>query len=364
MNTELERLRTLFKETTDASIAWITTTSLSQQDIVSELSANTIENCTKLTADLQSIVDVKTTTLIASVADKVHEAEVKAIANHSESWSQMSKSMATTHAQLAKTNGVAIKNNAILSSKLLIYDARVKELQETIALQTATIENLSTMLDTIDTRMTTLKEKITPDYCELVDSTARTKVIALVNKHCADPTTTSSLHETYDRITQDKYIEIKDNAVKAFDKIAKDTETYIQSKAAGIIFSSNAAAHSTVPIVHPTESEPSRNRLFPDVDVADPSLFDIHSRNQGPQRDEYYQSPHDAYHETLPTGAQLKDHQYIWDTTSSNPQLYNININNFHKIKWSTKCANEMGIFTFMTPFNILRVHAVFLCAI
>ena len=80
--------------------------------------------------------------------------------------------MSSTHAQLVKTNGIAIENNALLIKKLKDAQDKVATLEETVDIQLSTIPNLSTKLDEVESRFIETQDKLAPEYVEKVNEKA------------------------------------------------------------------------------------------------------------------------------------------------------------------------------------------------
>ena len=70
---------------------------------------------------------------------------------------ELNEKMRASKSALSQANDTAIKNNKILYTKLLKAEKKIKQFDKSIALQQATINNLSLILDKNEARLKVFK---------------------------------------------------------------------------------------------------------------------------------------------------------------------------------------------------------------
>ena len=72
--------------------------------------------------------------------------------------------MHESYSKLTTTNSIAIKNNKILTTKLGAAESRISEMEDTISLQKATIDSMSTTITSNDKRLKQLRDLKISEY--------------------------------------------------------------------------------------------------------------------------------------------------------------------------------------------------------
>ena len=223
---ELNRLQDLFKKANDD----LTTSSSQHHQLLSDVTTTTINSCTKACSDSKATIENHSTSMINNINTKIHEAEATAIEKHNNDWKQLNSKMTNTYAKLIKTNQIAIKNNAILEKKLLHSGSHISSLEETMAIQQATIENLSSALDKIEERVKHVSENLTPTYLLSIDNSVRKNITSIVNSHCKDPKVTKHFSD----LSSTTYNNIKSKTDLLVGKLYDETFVLLSFKTSAI----------------------------------------------------------------------------------------------------------------------------------
>ena len=381
INKELLRLNKLFDAATASSIDNITSTSQTQQDIINLMSSNTVQTCTDLCTNIEANIELKGTSIINEVAQKATAAEQRSIAKNNDDWLVLSNKMKRSQSLLATSNETAIRNNKILCAKLVAADKHIKQLDESIALQAATIENLSISLDKSEARLNSFRDSNSPIFDTIIDNQVETLIAAAVSKHMKNTNgvtdhvkdliaTAITSHMKDNSVVDDHMKHIATNAVtsllqqtgaiketeflKSCNQIGENFTARLKSSVSTACTSfQNRADEITAkaignlnpksapqPAVHdgppnPTTGAP-RNSLFPNVD---PSSIGCHNANTKDQRRDYNRTDFNNVEEVH---TPLKDQEYIYDG-----QRHSVNTNTFYKLRWSNKCTSEVEIMSF-----------------
>ena len=323
----------------------------SQQDIINDLSHNTIEKCTELCENLEEKLDKEGDAIINSVVTKMNDAEHDSITKNKADWSTLSNSVKLTLSSLAQANSTAIKNNKILSTKLASSEIQLQTLDETIAVQSATIQNLCINLDRSEARLKLFQDSTSPEFATIVDEHANTLIRAAVNLHVETASTKASNFGGF----QTTCNSIEEDASKRLQEIVEENCELMQDKAndlhASITTAVNRASSYKTEQNHAPQNDnpemPERSTLFPQVDPTsirpqrnlnenpDVPSSTNHGNMNNPNR---YSSNTDQPHQQR----QLRDSKYIF-----NSQTTFVNTNTFYKLRWNNKCSSELDIFTF-----------------
>ena len=266
--------------------------------------------------------------------------------------------MTTTYNTLVSTNAIAIKNSKILTTKVTNSTKDLASVDESMAIQQSTLQTIQTTLDTIDKRMKTLTNDVTPEYTKLIQDTSHSLVQTIIEQHCSNPNTITILENLFDetidnladkkmgiivnqscKLMQDKANEITAGLDIAINKISNiSTESQHNSPAT----ITNKDQHDTLynNVMNQVQSTDkasaplSRNPLFPNVD---PSK--IGSTSQ------YYNNHAHPIQQTEGQGEtkqRFHDNEYEF-----NSQRHFINTNTFYKLKWNNVCSSEEDILSF-----------------
>ena len=119
---------------------------------------------------------------VDNVTKKLNLAELASIKKNNNEWLAINTKMKNSHSQLVTTNSIAIKNHKILSAKLIDTETKIKDIDESIAIQTATIENNRISIEQNDKRLSELSKPNNAAYTPLVDDQAKSIISAAIQK--------------------------------------------------------------------------------------------------------------------------------------------------------------------------------------
>ena len=376
-----------------------------EKESIKTLNSDTVETCMNLCTQFKDDLDAKSISVVNDVAKKAHEAGTQSITRKQEEWTNLEQQMQKNYAQLTKTNSIAIKNNKILTAKLEAAESRIIQMEETISIQKATIDGMSTTITSNDNRLTKLRDLKSSEYQSLVDTSAQKIISAAVKRECETICTKQEIiTEIITEITT-KCKSMEDNAVTKIEEIVKESTVLMASKINSAIDHKCKEAESKImemcekqcsnenlstplhnrarvsnslfPNVNPDDIPPPpqnnsmphsdtnrqqysakvSNSLFSNVnpdDTPPSNLQNVQSRDEGiPQ----YHNVHIPYGDvnTRSYGTSgynqanrsqfqlpLNDQEYIF-----NSKKYYVNTNTFYKLRWSSTCKNEMEILSF-----------------
>ena len=364
VNNELGRLQKLFESATAKATAATT----SQQTLFEDITKNAIEKYSDKCSNHQNSLDEHADNLIKMLPSKISDASTAALTKHNNNWKTLDVKMKATYTQLVNTNKIAVKNNTILKKKLSSTITELRTLEDKIAIQKATISNLESTLNTIDTRFSTVTKTLRPNYLDTIDKQAKVNIAKLVDERCKHPEVFDILTSNITSKSEAKLEKLHDEKIKFFTTQSDDIESYIMTKATQIkndtctymqdkANSAMATIDKTVNIsVQDTDTStniprsmdedntpktpgtPHQSKLFPNVN---PNDIGSYSRNTDQNTKDFWERPE------LPHENNLRDNEYIYTKPDSGPKLVSVNVNTFYKIKWNTKCTKEMDIFHF-----------------
>ena len=242
-----------------------------------------------------------------------------------------------------------------------------------------TITNLSNALRDIETKLSNITDNLEPDYVDAVKSKTKHQVIETIDDYCESSSVKSLFIEIVSKNMQKELDDLSTDSRTHIHAYATESElkykasiatitnercAYMQEKANTItaqIENATCKQNDITATFHPTtERSPkhSINPLFPNVD---PNLFSQDNPDQfkcrtEPQYEHNSQYQHRRYSPNDPTPDYnmefqynhiLKDTEYVNYTDDETPQITEVNVNTFYKIRWNSKCTKELDVFHF-----------------
>ena len=343
VNENVTRITTEFRHTSTDTAANILQSSKAQQDTLNDISSNTIDTCTALCTNLESTLDAKGETMLANVVSKMNAAELTSIAKNQSTWTNLSSNVKLTLSSLAQANSTAIKNIKVLATKLENSKTQVQQLDEQIAVQSATIQSLCTKLDSSEARLKSLNDPTSPAYAAIVDTHANRLISTAVTQYVDNASSTAGHFGKF----QTTCNSIEADAIARIEALVTENCEYMQNTATDLKANIETTISRNPHLQDSKSSEPppttsdiptSRNKLFPLVDptsISSPSP--MYDPSTVPHANTYNNSRHNSSSSTP-----LRDSEYIY-----NSQTISVNTNTFYKLRWNNKCSSELDIFTF-----------------
>ena len=317
------------------AISDITSASKSEQSKIEVISDSAISTCTELGTTLRTTFEKEGQHIIDNVMSHTHRAEHASIAAN-DTWAHLNDKMKTSHSALAATNETAIKNTKILGTKLAQAENRINDLNESIALQSATIDTLTAALAKNDAHLKLLQNSNSSLYSDIVDATVKERINTMV----ADKVDKVNNDDNIFRTFLNTINNCGEEATKRIEQRMNDAVNSMQTKAdkltanIGVTVNKNCKTTSSVPSFdNPSETNQiPRSSLFPNVD---PANIGMHNSNG------FGNGTNDTNQSTQ-FSPPCKDHEYIYDN-----QRHTVNTNTFYKLRWSNQCTNEVDILSF-----------------
>ena len=133
---------------------------------------------------MKNLFDNKTKETLKQIIDTSNNVMIK----HRKEYDDLNVKMTTTYNTLVSTNAIAIKNSKILTTKVTNSTKDLASVDESMAIQQSTLQTMQTTLDTIDKRMKTLTNDVTPEYTTLIQDTSHSLVQKSLNNTVQIPT--------------------------------------------------------------------------------------------------------------------------------------------------------------------------------
>lgn len=184
LDRELSRVRNLFDSASSHAIKDIKDASNNQQELIQQLSSNTVTSCTDMCSDFKDDMDRESSSVVGDMTRKLHQMEKDSLSNCNLEWKQLEAKLKLGHQQLATTNSTVIRNNKILKIKLTQAEERINKLDETISLQSENIKNMEMMLEDNFKRLQQLCNISGSEYKDLVDGKAKEIITGVINEIC------------------------------------------------------------------------------------------------------------------------------------------------------------------------------------
>ena len=176
LNDELARIRPNFGNEKNAIIADINSISNENKKTISDLAIHHESTCNIMITNLQNETERKNKILLATTAKNMHEAESLVIDDHTSKWKLLRDEMATTHTKMVTANKIAINNSKRLRNISSSAEKKISDLDENILLQSTNINNLVSMMNTTETKMSNIRT-----HAKHVNNEIKTKIDELIN---------------------------------------------------------------------------------------------------------------------------------------------------------------------------------------
>lgn len=156
----------------------------------------------------------------------MNKTEANMISDQYSQWDFIKKQMSQAYTQLVHTNSIVIKNNYILSIKVVVSKKKLSHLQEIIETQQCVVDNLAYSPTIFEEQMKVLTDTVAPKYCELVDATVMSNDITMATKLFKYP----SVNAQVDSIANIAYNKLCTDTQVKIDSIKEVSYKYMQDK--------------------------------------------------------------------------------------------------------------------------------------
>ena len=218
-----DNMNCLFTENTTTAIEQIHTSSKNQQEIITD-------SCTTLCIDFKNDLELKSTQVTNDITTKAHNTGTASITRSQEEWKLLEDNMKKSYTQLTKMNSIAIKNNKILTEKLKDTESKLTAMDETIALQKASIDNMTSIINSNDNILSQQGDAKSSEYKNLVDTTAKKIISTSIKKEYKDILSKEEISSVLEQRcklmgdeTSEKINVIVSDAITIFEDKIKDT---------------------------------------------------------------------------------------------------------------------------------------------
>ena len=231
---ELNKMRKIAKESTSTALQYINKAATSQKNLINTISDDTINSCTDMCTKFKDDLNTKSIQVVNDLTTKAHKASNASITRSSNEWTTLENRMKKSHSQLSSTNSTAIKNNKTLTKKLEAAESNLKQMDETIALQKATIDSMTTIITKNDNRLKQLRDLQNPEYQNLVEHNAKNIIINAIKKEFQDSIKKGEIFSAFDTRCKTMEIEtankIKDTTNDAMEILKDKVRTAVNQQ--------------------------------------------------------------------------------------------------------------------------------------